>query len=97
MEFPGLGPARSLRTLRSSARGCRALPARWRDLVAAPERAGAWRDGERRWAFALAGLTPHRWHEDTAVRRLLTRDLATQVAGGTPDETRTFVTAPEAR
>ena len=89
----GLWPEESLRTLRGSARGCRALLDRWRDLVAALERAGAWLDSERRWAFALAGLTPHRWHEDAAVPRLVTLDLATQVAGCTPDETRLFVFA----
>ena len=87
----GLWPEESLRTLRGSARGCRALLDRWRDLVAALERAGAWLDSERRWAFALAGLTPHRWHEDAAVLRLVTLDLATQVDGCTPDETRLFV------
>ncbi|MBV8265998.1 MAG: hypothetical protein JO252_06605, partial [Planctomycetaceae bacterium] len=59
--------------------------------VAALERSGCWLDSERRWAFALAGLQPYRWHEDAAVRRLVTLDLATQVAGCTPDETRTFV------
>ncbi|MBV8232442.1 MAG: hypothetical protein JO329_20870, partial [Planctomycetaceae bacterium] len=50
-------------------------------------------DSERRWALALAGLEPHRWHEDAAVRRLVTLDLATQVDGGMPEETRRFVVA----
>ena len=34
LKFLGLWPERSLRTLRGSARGCRALLDRWRDLVA---------------------------------------------------------------
>ncbi|MBV8315904.1 MAG: hypothetical protein JOZ53_13265 [Planctomycetaceae bacterium] len=91
LRFLGLWPEKSLRTLRGSARGCRALLDRWRDLVAALENAGAWLDSEWRWAFALAGLELHRWHEDAAVRRLVTLDLATQVAGCTPDEARSFV------
>ena len=93
IECLGLRPERNLRTLRGSARGCRAMLARWRDLVAALERAGSWLDSERRWALALAGLKPHRWHEDAAVPRLVTLDLATQVDGCTPDETRLFVSA----
>ena len=93
LKYLGLWPERNLRTLRGSARGCRALLERWRDLVAALERAGSWLDSERRWAFALAGLKPHRWHEDAAVLRLVTLDLATQVDGCTPDETRIFVSA----
>ncbi|MBV8076546.1 MAG: hypothetical protein JO284_09125, partial [Planctomycetaceae bacterium] len=91
LKYLGLWPEKYLRRLRGSARGCRALLQRWRDLVAALEGAGCWLDSERRWAFALAGLEPHRWHEDATVRRLVTLDLATQVAGGTPDETRTSV------
>ena len=89
----GHWPERNLRTLRGSARGCRAMLARWRDLVAALEHAGSWLDSERWWAFALAGMKPHRWHEDAAVLRLVTLDLATQVDGCTPDETRLFVVA----
>ncbi|MBV8317364.1 MAG: hypothetical protein JOZ53_20690, partial [Planctomycetaceae bacterium] len=91
LKYLGLWPEKYLRRLRGSARGCRALLDRWRDLVAALERAGCWLDSERRWAFALAGLQPYRWHEDAATRRLVTLDLATQVDGATPDETRTFV------
>ncbi|MBV8313694.1 MAG: hypothetical protein JOZ53_01925, partial [Planctomycetaceae bacterium] len=91
LKFLGLWPEKYLRRLRGSARGCRALLDRWRDLVAALEHAGCWLESERRWAFALAGLEPHRWHEDAATRRLVTLDLATQVDGGTPDEARTFV------
>jgi hypothetical protein len=93
LKYLGLWPEKYLRTLRGSARGCRALLDRWRDLVAALEGAGCWLDSERRWAFALAGLEPHRWHEDAATRRLVTLDLATQVDGCTPDETRRFVVA----
>ena len=93
LKYLGLWPERNLRTLRGSARGCRALLERWRDLVAALEHAGSWLDSERQWAFALAGLKPHRWHEDAAVLRLVTLDLATQVDGCTPDETRLFVVA----
>jgi hypothetical protein len=93
LKFLGLWPEKNLRTLRGSARGCRALLDRWRDLVAALEHAGCWLGNERRWALALAGLEPHRWHEDAATRRLVTLDLATQVAGGTPEETRLFVVA----
>ena len=93
LKFLSLWPEKYLRTLRGSARGCRALLARWRDLVAALEGAGSWLDSERQWASALAGLTPHRWHEDAAVLRLVTLDLATQVADCTPEETRLFVVA----
>ena len=93
LKFLGLWPERNLRTLRGSARGCRAMLERWRDLVAALERTGSWLDSERRWALALAGMKPHRWHEDAAVLRLVTLDLATQVDGCTPDETRSFVAA----
>ncbi len=93
LKYLGLWPEKNLRTLRGSARGCRALLAHWRDLVAALEHAGSWLDSERQWALALAGLEPHRWHEDAAVLRLITLDLATQVAGCTPDETRLFVVA----
>ncbi|MBV8264918.1 MAG: hypothetical protein JO252_01080, partial [Planctomycetaceae bacterium] len=63
LKFVGLWPEKYLRRLRGSARGCRALLDRWRDLVAALEHAGCWLESERRWAFALAGLEPHRWHE----------------------------------
>ncbi|MBV8315700.1 MAG: hypothetical protein JOZ53_12240, partial [Planctomycetaceae bacterium] len=93
LRYLGLWPEKYLRRLRGSARGCRALLQRWRDLVAALEHAGCWLGSERRWAFALAGLEPHRWHEDAATRRLVTLDLATQVDGGTPEETRRFVVA----
>ncbi|MBV8267065.1 MAG: hypothetical protein JO252_12115, partial [Planctomycetaceae bacterium] len=91
LKYLGLWPEKYLRTLRGSARGCRAMLDRWRDLVAALEGAGCWLDSERRWAVALAGLEPHRWHEDAAVRRLVSLELVTQVAGCTPDEARTFV------
>ncbi|MBV8267900.1 MAG: hypothetical protein JO252_16360, partial [Planctomycetaceae bacterium] len=90
LKFLGLWPEKYLRRLRGSARGCRALLDRWRDLVAALEHACCWLESERRWAFALAGLEPHRWHEDAATRRLVTLDLATQVDGCTPYEARTF-------
>ena len=93
LKYLGLWPEKNLRTLRGSARGCRALLERWRELVAGLEHAGSWLDSERRWAFALAGLKPHRWHEDAAVLRLVTLDLATQVDGCSPDETRLFVVA----
>ncbi|MBV8266558.1 MAG: hypothetical protein JO252_09560, partial [Planctomycetaceae bacterium] len=93
LKYLGVWPEKNLRALRDSARGCSALLDRWRDLVAALEGAGCWLDSERRWAFALAGLQPHRWHEDAAVRRLVTLDLATQVAGCTPEETRRLVVA----
>ncbi|MBV8608817.1 MAG: hypothetical protein JO034_15320, partial [Singulisphaera sp.] len=72
LKYLGVWPEKNLRALRDSARGCSALLDRWRDLVAALEGAGCWLDSERRWAFALAGLQPHRWHEDAAVRRLVT-------------------------
>ena len=91
LKYLGLWPEKNFRTLRGSARGCRALLERWRDLVAALERAGSWLESERRWALALAGLKPHRWHEDAEVLRLVTLDLATQVDGCTPDETWLFV------
>jgi hypothetical protein len=38
-------------------------------------------------------MKPQRWHEDAAVLRLVTLDLATQVAGCTPEEMRSFVAA----